>query len=71
MKKYCKNKKALYYRKQRLIGILTIIVSILSVLWIQDDSVLILFFTIPIGLALVFSKKPIWMDAYFWQSQKR
>lgn len=70
MKNYHKNKKALYFRKQKLIGILTIVLSILAVLLIKEDSVVMLFFTIPSGIALLISKEPIWMDDYFWESKQ-
>lgn len=70
MKNYHKNKKALYFRKQKFIGILTIVLSILAVLLIKEDSVVMLFFTIPSGIALLISKEPIWMDDYFWESKQ-
>ena len=70
MKQYHKNKKVLYFRKQRRIGILTIVLSILVVLLIKEDSVVMLFFTIPSGIALLISKEPIWMDDYFWESKQ-
>ena len=70
MKNYHKNKKALYFRKQKLIGILTIVLSILAVFLIKEDSVVILLFTIPLGFSLLFSKEPIWMDDYFWESKQ-
>ena len=70
MKNYHKNKKVLYFRKQRRIGILTIVLSILVVLLIKEDSVVMLFFTIPSGIALLISKEPIWMDDYFWESKQ-
>ena len=70
MKNYHKNKKALYFRKQRRIGILTIVISLLTVFLVKGESVSILFFSIPIGLGLIFSKEPIWMDDYFWESKQ-
>lgn len=67
MKYYHKNKKVLYFRKQKLIGILMIVLSILAVFLIKGDSVLMLLFTIPSGVALLTSKEPIWMDNDFWE----
>lgn len=70
MKNYHKNKKALYFRKQRRIGILITIISLLTVFLVKGESVSILFFSIPIGLGLIFSEEPIWMDDYFWESKQ-
>ena len=70
VKQYHKNKKVLYFRKQRRIGILTIVISLLTVFLVKGESVSILFFSIPIGLGLIFSKEPIWMDDYFWESKQ-
>ena len=70
MKHHHKDKKTLYFRKQKLIGILTIVLSILAVFLIKEDSVVILLFTIPLGFSLLFSKEPIWMDDYFWESKQ-
>ena len=70
MKQHHKDKKTLYFRKQKLIGILTIVLSILAVFLIKEDSVVILLFTMPLGFSLLISKEPIWMDDYFWESKQ-
>ena len=69
MKKHRKDRKSLYFIKQKIVGLVAIVLSILMVLLVKDESVIMLFFMIPLGLAMIFSRDPIWMqDDYFWEN---
>lgn len=57
-----------YFIKQKLIGVLTIIVTILLMIFAEDDTFALI--TIPIGVMLIFSKEMIWMDSYYCQVKK-
>lgn len=60
-----KREKALYFLKQKLLGISVLIFTAVSV-WVLEGDVTIGILTIPLGIALLFSKKPIMYDDYFW-----
>lgn len=62
--------KALYFLKQRFIGIFVLILTIVSVWALEGDATMGLF-TVPLGIALLFSKKPIIYGKYFWKMEEQ
>jgi hypothetical protein len=59
-----------YFIKQKLIGILMAILSVLSVIWLGGEAAVALIF-VPIGLMLIFSKDMVWMDKYYFEVKQR
>ena len=57
MKKRNRQKKIAYYFKQKLYGLLLVIVSIISIIALHDATVSILF--IPVGIYLLITKKQL------------
>lgn len=64
-KKRLRNKRFLYFTRQKIVGILMLLFTILSVK-ILDGDISIGLITIPVGLMLIFSKEPILTCRYYW-----
>ena len=69
-------KEKLYFFKQKIIGIITIVGTIFvcnsGLLYneeIHGNDWSISFFLIPIGLIMIFSKDKCWMDDYFFECE--
>ena len=62
------NKRKRYFIKQKLIGVTMIIFALISC-HLTKEAFTALIIT-PIALVMIFSKKMIWMDSYFYEIQK-
>ena len=58
-----------YFIKQKVIGVLMIIATILAVWLLLDGDATIALVTVPLGLTLVKKKKKCWMDNYFYEAE--
>jgi hypothetical protein len=63
----CK-KRRLYFLKQRLLGVLTLLFTALAV-YLLDGDATIAIITVPTGLALIFSKEKILLNKYYWETR--
>ena len=63
------SKRQKYYLKQKLIGVLMLILTAAIVLSLHDATVM--FVLVPIGLCLIFSRKMIITDSYFFEVKER
>ena len=59
--------KFLYFLKQKLLGIATLILTVLSI-WLLDGDVTIGVIMLPLGLVLIFSNKPLIYGEYYFCS---
>ena len=59
-----KNRRRNYFIKQKLMGLLMLILGVLSVPFLGNATALVFAFG-PLGLMLIFTKEMIWMDDYF------
>lgn len=58
-----------YFFRQRLIGLVTIVGSLLVSLYTGEGTILLL--TIPMGLHLMFTKRMIVQDKYFFEMEEK
>lgn len=66
--------RKMYFVKQRLIGIITIVLSLLSSLLIDNycsEIWTICMLAIPMGVPLIFTKKMLLVDNYYLRIKKR
>lgn len=68
-KKNAELRRARYFIKQKMIGFLLIIATILMVWLLLDGDATIALITIPMGLTLMFTKEKYWMDDYFYETE--
>lgn len=61
--------KALYFLKQKLLGVVALALTVLSI-WLLDGDATIGLIMLPLGLALIFSKKPIVYGKYYWKQEE-
>lgn len=61
--------KFLYFLKQKLLGVATLALTVLSI-WLLDGDATIGVIMFPLGLALIFSKKPIVYGKYYWKQEE-
>lgn len=59
------DKKKIYFRKQRLTGVILLVLSVIASL--LDGGIAAVLFLGPIGLLLIFSKEMILMNDYFFE----
>ena len=57
-----------YFLKQRAIGLLAIVISVIFAMVWQVSAYIIM---VPVGLALLFTRKMIWMDDYYKEVKER
>lgn len=57
------NRRQKYFLKQRIMGILTLLLAVIITI-IMDGDISVAIFLVPMGLSLLFSKKMIWEDDY-------
>lgn len=67
--KYDERRRRLYFLKQKLIGVLLLLVTVIMVKVLEDDATFALF-TIPVGLMLISSKEKCWMDQYYFETEE-
>jgi hypothetical protein len=63
------NRRTLYFLKQKLIGVFTVIFGIFATMRMRDLTPAVIM--TPLGLSLIFSKKMIWMDKYFFEVEQK
>lgn len=59
-----------YFLKQRALGVATLIFTVLAV-WILESDATIALITVPLGLALIFSKKKLVVNDYYFETEER
>ena len=67
--KYAERRRRLYFLKQKLIGVLFLIGTIIMVKFLEGDATIALF-TVPVSLMLIFSKEKCWMDQYYFETEE-
>lgn len=59
-----------YFLKQRALGVTTLIFTVLAV-WILEGNATIALITVPLGLALIFSKQKLVVNDYNFETEER
>ena len=59
-----------YFLKQRALGAAVLVFTVLAV-WILEGDATIALITVPLGLALVFSKKMLVVNEYYFETEER
>lgn len=62
------NKRTIYFRKQRAMGAIMVLIGVLSTLLEGDATAAIL--TVPFGLYTIFTKEMILTNDYFYEKQE-
>lgn len=60
--------KALYFLRQKALGIFVLIFTVISI-WLLDGDATVGVVMILLGIALIFSKKPIIYGKYYWEME--
>jgi uncharacterized membrane protein len=60
--------KVLYFLKQKALGVFVLIFTAISI-WLLDGDATIGAVMIPLGIMLIFSKKPIIYGKYYWEME--
>lgn len=60
--------KALYFLKQKALGVFVLIFTAISI-GVLDGDATVGVVMIPLGIALIFSKKPIIYGKYYWKME--
>lgn len=63
------SKRQKYYLKQKLIGVLMLILTVVIVFGLHDATVTVVL--VPMGLMLIFSKQMIITDDYFKEVEEK
>ena len=69
LKEYKKNKRYYYFRKQKLLGLATVILAIVSVILLGDATVGLLLGGL--GLYVMFTKNMVMYDDYYDEVQMK
>lgn len=64
------DKKFAYFMKQKLIGVVMLAFTALSI-YVLDGDVTVAVFTMPIGLYLIFTNRMIIEDDYYFEVMRR
>ena len=59
-----------YFLKQRALGVAVLVFTVLAV-WILEGDATIALITVPLGLALVFSKQMLVVNEYYFRTEER
>ena len=59
-------RKQKYFRKQKIFGIVTILLAVISAIILNGD-ITIAMFLVPLGLYTVFTKEMVFVDDYFFE----
>ena len=59
-------KKKMYFIKQKLMGMLVIVLAILSVIFSEGDGTAALVM-VPMGIGLIITKDMVLMNEYYWE----
>lgn len=68
--KYQKNKRAKYFRRQKIYGGILAILGVLSAI-LLDGDITIALLIVPFGLYIIFTKKPVITDDYFYELESK
>lgn len=61
-------RRRLYFLKQKVVGVFMLVLTIFAVKLLDGDATIALL-TVPLGLALIFSKEKWWMDNYYFENE--
>lgn len=64
------NDRQKYFLKQKLAGIVMLVLAAVSVILLEGDITAAVVF-VPMGLMLLFSKKMIWEDEFKFEEEER
>lgn len=64
------NKRKRYFRKQKIMGLVMVLLGFVTMVVTGGDPTLVFFFG-PIGLYTIFTKKMVIYDEYFWEVERR
>ena len=59
-----------YFLKQRALGAAVLVFTVLAV-WILEGDATIALITVPLGLALIFSRQKLVVNDYFFETEER
>ena len=59
-------RKQKYFRKQKIFGIMMILLAVISAIILNGD-ITIAIFLVPLGLYTVFTKEMVFVDDYFFE----
>jgi len=59
-----------YFIKQRVLGVITLVFTVLAV-WILEGDATIALVTVPLGLSLIFSRKKLVVNDYYFETEER
>ena len=62
-------KKKMYFIKQKLVGVLVIVLAILSVIFSEGDGTAALVM-VPMGIGLIITKDMVLMNDYYWKMKE-
>lgn len=63
-------KKELYFLKQKLIGVLCLVYTVIAVIVMDGDATVALV-TVPLGLAMIFSRTMLWTNDYYYEMEEK
>lgn len=67
--KYAERRRWLYFLKQKVIGVLLLVATVIMVKVLEGDATIALF-TVPVSLMLIFSREKCWMDQYYFDTEE-
>lgn len=70
LKEYRKSKRYYYFRKQKRLGLVLVIVSVISAIILNGD-ITVLLLTGPMGLYMMFTKDMVVYDDYYEEVQMK
>ena len=59
-----------YFLKQRALGVVTLVFTVLAV-WALEGDATIALITVPLGLALIFSRQKLIVNDYYFETEER
>lgn len=59
-----------YFLKQRALGVAVLVFTVLAV-WILEGDATIALITVPLGLALIFSRQKLVVNDYYFETEER
>lgn len=59
-----------YFLKQRALGVAVLVFTVLAV-WILEGDATIAIITLPLGLALIFSRQKLIVNDYYFETEER
>lgn len=59
-----------YFFKQKVLGVVLLVITVLAV-WILEGDATIALITVPMGLALIFSRQELVVNDYYFETEER